>query len=134
MKRRASPEHDLQVRVAKHLRSILMPPTMWTALDAGQGAMNIIAARRRKARGVKAGWPDLLIIHHDEQGHRVLGIELKRPGKGGSQSDAQREVEHAFHMAKCWYVLCRSVEEVENALRYVGIPVRATAMIRARVA
>ena len=120
-------EHALHVAVAAYLRVALRPPTMWTTIGHGGGGR--VRGAMLKAAGVQPGWPDLLVIHHDEAGHRVLGIELKRKG-GGRQSPAQREVEHAFHMAKCWYVLCRSVEEVENALRYVGIPVRATARMR----
>jgi hypothetical protein len=112
-------EAALHRAVAEYLGWVLKPPVIWTSLDAGAGKMSIKTAQQRKLRGVKKGWPDILII---APGPNVLGIELKRPGKGGSQSPEQRDLETAFHGCKAWYVLCRSVEEVGRALDSIKIP------------
>jgi hypothetical protein len=54
----------------------------------------------------------------------VLGLELK--AKGGRVSPDQHRVMQGFADCRAWYVLCRSVEEVERAVRHVGIPFHAT--------
>ncbi len=112
------PEHALHVAVAQYLGWVLRPPIFWTSIDHGAGRMTAISAALRKARGVKPGLPDILIL---APGPNVLGIELKAQG-GGYQSPAQREVEAAFKDCKAWYVLCRSVEEVGKALDFIKIP------------
>lgn len=108
--------------VAEYLAVVLQPPVIWTTLDAGAGKMRARTARQRKNRGVKAGWPDILVI---APGPNVLGIELKRPGSGGRQSPEQAEVERAFFGCKAWYVLCSSVESVRKALDFIRVPMRA---------
>jgi hypothetical protein len=127
--RRASPEHDLQKAVAQYLAVALRPPTFWSSLDHGAGKMARASAGLRKARGVKAGLPDVLIMSPvDDTGVLVLGIELK--SEKGSLSDEQRTVQAAFRACEANYKVCRSIEEVELALREVGIPYRATALVR----
>lgn len=111
-------EHALQAAVAEYLDWVLRPPIWWTAIDHA-GKLPPRQAAMRKKRGVKRGLPDILII---APGPNVLGIELKRPGKGGSQSPEQLEVETGFHGCKAWYVLCRSVEEVGKALDFIKVP------------
>lgn len=115
-------EHALHREVAIHLRAVLEPPVIWTTLDAGAGKMRARTARQRKNRGVKPGWPDILII---APGPNVLGIELK--AKGGKQEADQIAVQAAFHGCKAWYVLCRSVAEVNKALDYIRIPTKREA-------
>lgn len=124
-KRRANPEHRLQIAVAQYLAVALRPPTLWTSLDAGAGKMSPITAALRKARGVKPGWPDLLIIHPGRMPHMatVLGIELKA-GKG-KPSPAQNEIGAAMRAAGGDYAVCRSIDEVADALAFWDIPLHA---------
>ena len=110
-------EAALHKAVAEYLGWVLHPPVIWTTLGHGGGGR--IRGAQLKAMGLKPGWPDILII---APGPNVLGIELKRPGKGGSQSPEQRAVEAGFHGVRAWYVLCRSVEEVRRALDFIKIP------------
>lgn len=125
MKRRASPEHALQVAVAQYLTLALRPPVLWTALDAGAGKMSKAAAGKRKARGVRAGWPDLLVMMPSLAGRtQVIGIELK--SKAGSLSLVQRARKIDFQVANAVYLTARSVEEVESILREREIPLHAT--------
>lgn len=125
MKRRANPEHRLQIAVANYLSVALKPPTIWTSLDAGAGKMSPITAALRKARGVKAGWPDVLVIHPGRMPHMaiVLGIELKA-GKG-RMSGAQKEMAVAMYNAGCSYVTCRSIQEIAKILDFLAIPLHA---------
>ena len=112
-------EAALHKQVADYLDAVIRPPCVWTTIAHGGGGR--IRGAMLKARGLKKGWPDIMVI---APGPNVLGIELKR--KGGTQSPEQREVESAFHGCKAWYVLCRSVEEVERAVSFVIKPKRIT--------
>jgi hypothetical protein len=110
-------EAALHRAVAEYLDWVLKPPVIWTSLDAGAGKMSIKTAQQRKLRGVKKGWPDILII---APGPNVLGIELKI--KGNYQSPEQRGVEEGFCALRIQYSVCRSVEEVGKALDFIKIP------------
>lgn len=125
MKKRRNLEHALQVAVAQYLAVALRPPTIWTSLDAGAGKMSPITAALRKARGVKAGWPDILVIHPGRMPNMatVLGIELKA-GKGRT-SPAQEDVCLVMRSAGANYAVCRSVDEVADVLFVVGISLHA---------
>jgi hypothetical protein len=59
-----------------------------------------------------------------DRGPNVIGIELK--AKRGSQQPAQRMIAQAFKDVQAWYILCRSVDEVEKALRFCKVPLHAT--------
>lgn len=111
-------EAALHRAVAEYLGWVLQPPVIWTSLDAGAGKMSIKTAQQRKLRGVKRGWPDILVI---APGPNVLGIELKRPGSGARQSPEQAEIQEAFFGCKAWYCLCTSVESVGKALDFIKI-------------
>lgn len=113
-------EAILHKRVAEFLDVVITPPCFWSTIPAGGGGR--IRGAQLKARGFKAGLPDLMIF---APGGKVLGIELKRPGKGGSQSPEQKAMEQRFVDCGLWYVLCRSVEEVQRAIDFVKIPVAA---------
>jgi hypothetical protein len=115
-------ESTLHGRVAKYLDAVIRPPMVWTSIDAGAGKMRPRTARQRKNRGVKKGWPDILIL---APGPNLLGIELK--DGDGKQKPEQIDVERAFHGCRAWYVLCRSVEEVERAVAFVLKPERNAA-------
>lgn len=113
-------EATLHKYVAEYLDMVIRPPMVWTTIAHGGGGR--VRGAQLKARGLKPGWPDILII---APGPNVLGIELK--AKGGSQTPEQRAVETAFHGCKAWYVLCRSVEEVSKAVHFVLKPTAARA-------
>jgi hypothetical protein len=114
-------EQQLHRAVAQFLARALKPPTTWTTIPAGGGGR--IRGAQLKAMGLQPGWPDLLII---DRGPNVIGIELK--AKKGTQAPAQRMIAQAFKEVEAWYILCRSVEEVEKALRYCKVPLHATVL------
>ena len=124
--RRASPEHQLQVAVAQYLTFALRPPVLWTALDAGAGKMSKASAGLRKARGVKRGWPDILIIAPGNHFYNVKVIAIELKSMKGSLSEAQKDVR--CDLAKCGggYAVCRSLDDVESVLKAWVIPLHAT--------
>lgn len=121
------PEQQLQISVAAFLRLALKPPTIWTAFPAGGGGRTRGAFL--KAMGLQAGWPDILII---DRGPNVIGIELK--AKTGTHTPAQKMIARAFHDVQAWYILCRSLEEVERALRFCKVDLHASVTALARAA
>ena len=80
------------------------------------------AAARAKGEGVKAGVCDLCVIW---RGHAYF-IELKTPR--GQMSMAQRAMRDLLLHCGAAVMVCRSVEEVERALREATVPLRASVM------
>jgi hypothetical protein len=123
-------EHQLHRQVAAYLAAALRPPTAWTSIDAGAGKLTRFSATSAKARGVKAGWPDILVIHPQPIGCGLgcilVGIELKI--RKGRLSAEQLEVHSSLTMAGARVAVCRSVEDVEALLIRNGVPLRARLM------
>lgn len=122
-------EHALQTTCAVFLARALPPDIAWTSVDpATDQHMEQLAGWRRKARGIKPGWPDLQFIRLG----RFYGIELKvrgaTPGRDGKQSDNQILRQGEIEAACGLYAICYSVEEVERQLREWEFPLRAHTM------
>lgn len=115
-------EHRLQEACAAFLSATLPRDCYWTSVDAGQGAMNIRAAQMRKARGVKAGFPDVSVIWRGG----YYGLELK--ASKGRVSEVQEIAHQQIREAGGQVSVCRSIEDVERALRHWGIPLRGTTL------
>jgi hypothetical protein len=118
---RKNPEQRLQIVVANFLRLALRPPTVWTAFPAGGGGK--VRGALLKAMGLKAGWPDVQVLHPMGLNTLFVGIELK--AKKGRLSKPQIETCEALWAANARYVECRSLEEVDRCLRRAGIPMHA---------
>ncbi len=120
--KRDNPEQRLQISVAQYLGHALKPPTIWTAFPAGGGGR--VRGAFLKAMGLKAGWPDILVV---APGPRVVGLELKA-GKG-RQSETQIVVGSALRACGAAYCVVRTVDDVENVLRVLDIPLSASVRI-----
>jgi VRR-NUC domain len=123
-KRRAHPEDDLQVSVAAHLDWMLKPPATYTSIGHGGFSLGntreeaIRRGARMKKRGVKPGWPDVLIIWN----FRPFFLELK--SKVGVLSADQKRVHAEIFAAGGSVAVCRSVDEAILHLKKMGIPLR----------
>lgn len=110
-------EAQLHLAVAQYLDAVLLPPTWWSTIPLGGGGR--IRGAQLKARGVKAGIPDILILHEG----RLYGLELKVGY--GKQSLIQLSTEHEMLMAGlAGSDVAKSIEEVSWALAEWGIPTR----------
>jgi len=84
---------------------------------------------RMHGQGVRRGCPDFVIVARravDDFGfrsHVVVFIELKTAS--GALEAAQETWRDALKAAGAWWFLCRSVEEVEAALRDAGASLKA---------
>lgn len=109
------------------LSKALPPGAYFTAIDGGR-APNAIIGAARKRRGIKPGIADFLVVH---QGI-TLWIERK---VNASLSPHQKLFRDYVTANGHHWRLARSTEEVEQACRDVGIPLRATlGEIRTRIA
>lgn len=89
----------------------------WTSLDHAGGGP--VVGRFRKARGVRKGLPDVMVLH---QG-RALFLELK--AEKGTLSESQRECHKALNYAGASVFVVRSIEDVQFALESSSIQPRA---------
>lgn len=112
------PEQQLHFAVADYLNLTLPPDAWWTSVGHGGFALDARTGARMKRAGVKAGVPDILVIHNG----RPLFIELKSPT--GRISPEQRAVSEQLEKCGARWAVCRSIENVAWALSVWGVPMR----------
>jgi hypothetical protein len=112
-------EHALQVAVA-HLLTVCLDPekTWWSAIDHGAGKMAKRAAGMMRARGVKRGLPDFIVLSRE----RMTAIELK--ADKGKLSPPQVELAVKWSALGFPVYVARSLEEVQEILEFRRIPMR----------
>jgi hypothetical protein len=116
-------EDEFHLSVARLLDWILIPPNVfYTTFPAGYGKLGKGMAGKLKAKGMKAGIPDILIFEKVPQPNRshVIGLELKVAGR--TASSAQRATHAALQAVGIRSYLCRDLEDVVSALTDAGIP------------
>ncbi len=77
------------------------------------------------ARGCCAGIPDHMIIHEG----KLISLEIKCPGNCPTES--QRAFGLRLQNAQAYWFVVRSCEDVEAALRGIGVPLNASVRIPA---
>jgi hypothetical protein len=113
--RRKSEEHGEQVQVFRAVDERIVPNAFVFAIETG-GARIKSEAVRLRARGVRAGTPDICAIY---QGTARF-IEMKRE-RGGVVSDAQNYVHALIRAAGCEVVVCAGAAEAIAKLTEWGI-------------
>lgn len=127
--RRKRPEDALHVAVAKFLNVALPPDCLWTTIGHGD-KLSARAAAMLKAKGLKPGWPDIFLLWSSdiETAGELCAAAIELKAKAGVQSASQKDFERHFVTLGGYYFLCRSIDDVERALRSVGIPLAARVM------
>lgn len=121
MARRNQPEQELQKTVAGFLDVSLPANTVWYHIPNG-GKRTRAEAGLFKAMGVKAGVPDIHILHEG----RSIYIELKVGA--GKETAEQIMMRHRLVSAGAVCTVCRSLEEVADFLgATVGLKAKVTA-------
>ena len=122
-RRRAYPEQKLQVEVIEWLRLALIPPaTVWFCPN-GVNLPPWLAGLLQRM-GLLAGVHDLHVIYPRANGNSGYGtLELKA---GSNTADPEQEA-FGLRMTACGHrwALCRSLSEVDAALRDWGVPLRS---------
>ena len=103
--RRNRPEEALQRTVAEYLDLALPKDAVWFHVPNG-GGRSKAEAGAFKAMGVKAGVPDVYILHEGKS----LFIELKPPRRYLSKD--QKEMGARLVNAGAVFAVCRSLESV----------------------
>jgi len=124
------PEARLRARCAMFLKSHLMHPCWFSALEHGRRHHGTAEQRAREwqalaRQGVVAGIGDMLVL---APGY-ALWLELK--SATGRQSDAQLAMQQAMAALGHGYALVRSVEQLVDVLEQHGIPLLAGARVAA---
>ena len=124
--KRKQPEQVFHKAVAEYLDAALPPSCWWTTFPAGGGGK--ARGGQLKAMGLRAGVPDILVLHrYARMIVHVIWLELKAP-KGRPPSKVQIATHNALEGVDDWAVsvhVCRTLDEVESALRDECIPLRA---------
>lgn len=127
------PEHELQIDCTTMLQTVLLPNVCWTAIDHGHTfdmrpgrrgvPIGLLEARKRKARGVRAGVPDYLFWHRAHS----FAIELKTID--GDTSDDQKKFLREMISAEVEIAICRTITSVFYKVREWGLtrPMRVSA-------
>ena len=111
-----------QEQVVKFLQWALPSDAFFFAIPNG-GRRNAREAARLKKQGLVPGVPDLCVVWRAT----VRLIELKY-GTGGL-SATQKDVKRKLEQCGVTVHLCRTVDEVEHALRSDGIPLKVSVTI-----
>lgn len=127
------PEAALHRAIVQHLMLRLPKPWLfWHTPNQGERPTQRIHGLR-KAMGVRAGIPDLFIAGEG----RMIGVELKAPPaqlkRGPSKakprlSEAQADTIAALAEAGIPTLVVRSWEELETALKAMGVPVKGRSL------
>lgn len=112
-------EDDLQRQIVAYLRMALPDDATFFAILNG-GKRHDKEAARMVGLGLRAGVPDLEIIHAG----RALFLELK--AARGVLSEHQRQMHRKLAYCGCPVFLCRTLAEVESALRGAGVALRGS--------
>jgi hypothetical protein len=113
-------EADLQAQVMEYLRWAL-PADAVAHHSPGEGKRSLRAQRDLKRSGYQAGWPDIEIVW---RGHPSIFIELK--AARGTLSEVQRRMHIKLAYCGAEVIACKSLLCVEEALRELGVPLRAS--------
>ena len=117
---RAATEAGLHRAIVAFLDLALPPDVVVYHVPNGELRHRAVAGRLA-GLGVRAGVPDLAVIHRG----RALFLEVKAPG--GRLSPAQRETHAALVAAGAKLAVVRDIEDAIAALAGWGVPLRARA-------
>jgi hypothetical protein len=125
--KRGSPERSVQVSLKRYLEQVL-PGCIVAAVKNEHQARSddkLAVARfhaKRKAEGVRAGFPDMVIVL---PAGRTFYIEVKAPK--GVLSDAQRELHGRMREMGHLVLVAKSIDALRDGLRAAGIATRDAA-------
>lgn len=115
-------EYDFHLQVVKFLRMALAANVLFFHCPNG-GYRRHTEAQRFKAMGVVPGIPDIGIVWSG----KIIWLELKS-GKG-RESDAQLYCHAKLRGAESAVSVCRTLNEVIDALTVAGVPMRLKVMV-----
>lgn len=121
MPRQINREHILQVALVRFVREAVSAPHEFMSFDRGKAAGQW-SHMREKARGVKAGTPDTLLL---VEGKAPIFCELKAPGN--KPTEQQIDMGNRLMAVGCWWSWVTSVSTFYEWIRSIGVELRANA-------
>lgn len=121
MPRPINREHILQVALVRFVREAVAAPHQFLAFDRSK-ASGAFSHMREKARGVRAGTPDTLLIVENKP---VIWCELKAPGN--KPTPEQIAMGDNLMALGCWWSWVTSVDAYFEWIRSIGVEMRANA-------
>jgi hypothetical protein len=110
-----------QIRLAKLLDYYLdTENTFWTSIE--NRPISKLSGMFQKKMGVRAGLPDVLVLHRTDTGMRVIFIELK--SRAGEFTTPQREIRRELVAVGVTWWATRSARGALFALARSGCPFR----------
>jgi len=130
MAKRAQPEQIFHKAVAEFLDAALPFECWWTTFPAGGGGK--ARGGQLKAMGLKPGVADILVLSPRRPAWRtdVIWIELKS-AKGRASPEQKAFADRMYELPSAFCFVCRSLEEVQEALDSVFVKLRARVTRRA---
>ena len=107
-------ENQIQRSIAKYLDVVLPVDAFWTAINPIPGK-SIVAAANSMAMGMKAGVPDILILHKG----KTIWIEVKK--EGGYLSKVQKSLHMDIDTAGGAVYTARSIDDIIEILELEGV-------------
>ena len=107
-------EDQIHKSVVSYLKHVLPKASIFHH-SPNESNGNVAHYSKRKAMGVRSGWPDLEVFI----GGSAMFIELKTPK--GRLSDNQKEVGETLRSLGFGVYVCRSIDDVKNALDSEGL-------------
>lgn len=113
-------EDAIQAACARFLTATVRRPVIWFHTPNG-GHRDVRVAQKLRAHGVRKGVADLLVFWDGGRAAIELKTEL------GTLEPEQYDFAEDWIRCGGGYALARSVEDVETALRFWGVPLTGTA-------
>jgi hypothetical protein len=114
-------EHILQVALVRFVRDAVSAPHEFLAFDRSKAAGQF-SHMREKARGVRAGTPDTLLL---VEGKAPIFCELKAPGN--KPTEQQIDMGNRLMAVGCWWSWVTSVSTYFEWIKSIGVELRANA-------
>jgi len=120
MKKR--PEERIHRMVVQYLQLMLPKPYIFWSTPNQRGTRKAWEVSLLKGLGVRAGIPDLFVAGPG----KVIALEVK--AEKGKLSPVQKSTIGALAEAGIPTIVVRSIEEAEEALKALGVPLKGRAM------
>ena len=103
-------------------------PAFWTTFPAGYGKLGKATAGKLRAKGLRAGMPDIMVFYPamGNASTKVVGLELK-VGRNTTTSK-QRSTHECLRAAGVKVYTIRSLNDVLHALMSADIPYKEVAV------
>lgn len=113
---RLGAEDRVQIAILDFIETVLPHSLIWHVPN--QGLRSVTTGRKYKLMGMRAGVPDLVLVHDG----RCYFFEVK--SEKGRLSPEQHRFGEDARIAGAGWAVVRSVEDVRNALKAWGVQTR----------